>query len=49
MESILSLQFPSLEYWDMLYMSSDEPTQLNERTNLEKSYTFEGEDYYKEN
>lgn len=32
----------------MLYMSSDEPTQLNERTNLEKSYTFEGEDYYKE-
>lgn len=39
---------PSLEYWDMLYMSSDEPTQLNERTNLEKSYTFEGEDYYKE-
>ena len=38
----------SLEYWNLLYMSSDSPSELNEKNSFDYTLTFEGEDYYTE-
>lgn len=36
----------SLEYWDLIYMSDESPSELNDKNNLDYRLTFEGEDYY---
>ena len=46
----VTFEVPSLEYWNMIYMSSEEATELNNaNTNMQYKMTFEGEDYYEGN